>query len=64
VHRDYILRNMRKAAVTGVLAGNPPVGGLLSQLIVNRFAEKLFHRSITVRRLTEDLRYRVTSSAK
>lgn len=62
VHRDYLLRKMKKTPVVGMLARNRLAGRLMSLLVVNRFVERLFYQSIAVRRLIEGVRYRMTSS--
>lgn len=61
VHRDYFLRTLRKYPVIGVFVRNRAIGKMGSHLIINRFVEKFFYQSISIRKVIERLRYRLSS---
>ena len=64
VHRDFVLRTLRRNSVTGIFLRNRIVGKLLSYLIINRYIEKFFYQSIFIRRVLESLRYRLSSGKR
>ena len=61
IHRDFILRKLRRSPVIGILLRNRVIGKLLSYLTINRYVEKLFYQSIFIRKVLEGVRYRLSS---
>ena len=61
VHRDYVLRTLRRNPIMGILLRNQTIGRLTGYLVINRYIERFFYQSIFIRRLLESFRYRLSS---
>jgi len=60
VHRDHVLRLLRKKPLARSCLRNRVIGVFVSHLLINRFVENLFYQSIFMRRILEGVRYRLT----
>lgn len=58
VHRDAMLRILRKKPVMRVLVRNRMIGQLLTYLLVHRFVEKFFYQNVFTRKIIEGFRYK------